>query len=377
MSWPLDGRHFDAERLWQHSTGRGVVVAVVDSGVDASRPDLARQVMPGTSLLGDGGDGRSDASGDAHGTAIAAIIAASAPAGSPPGAVGLAPGASILPVRVMADTAADPRVLAQGMTWAVDHGARVINVSIAADQPNQLVRQAVEYADRHGVIVVAAAGNQGETGNPPQYPAAFPGVVSVSGIDESGAFWTPSESGAVAVAAPAHHVVSADNHGSLQTISGTSYAAAYVSATAALLMEKYPQLGAHQIVRRILDTTSAHHDRPDARTGYGLLDPRAALESSTPLPTDTSDPLRAAASPTARPQGSAMGPAAVLTALVLAVLASAAAVIRRRRARTRCFSPAVTPLKGAAPARRGTPRRAAPRQTTSARAPRTGNRRSP
>ncbi|WP_441246620.1 type VII secretion-associated serine protease mycosin [Kitasatospora sp. McL0602] len=290
--WPLDQQHFRADDIWAISRGAGVTVAVVDSGVAASHPDLAGRVLPGTSLLGDGADGRADTSGDSHGTAIAGIIAGSGAAGAAAGMTGLAPEARILPVRVAEDAKVAPSAVAQGITWAVDHGAQVVNVSIGAAQPDPMLRQAVAYAIRKDVIVVASAGNQGEQGNPPQYPAAFPGVISVSGIDRNGKFWGPSESGAgVTLAAPASEIYSTNDQDAYVNADGTSYAAAYVSAAAALVRAHFPQLSAGQVIRRLTETASNHHQQRDAHLGYGIVNPLAALSSPVAPGTDRANPL--------------------------------------------------------------------------------------
>ncbi|WP_404870065.1 type VII secretion-associated serine protease mycosin [Kitasatospora griseola] len=331
--WPLDARHFDADRVWTVSRGDGVTVAVVDTGVAASHPDLAGQVLPGTSLLGDGGDGRSDTSEDSHGTAISGIIAGTGGTDGQ-GMFGLAPGAKILPVKVASGEQMLPSVVAQAIVWATDHGARVINVSLSTTTPDPLLKQAVAYALRKDAVVVAAAGNHGTAGNPVQYPAAFPGVVSVSGVNEDDSFWTPSESGAgVAVAAPASDIYSTNDIGQYVHAEGTSYAAGYVSATAALIRSRWPELTQGQAVRRLIGATKDHRNRPDPKFGYGLLDPFAAL-SATIDTTDTGNPLDSPTAAPARASASRWPAWLGWTAAVLAVLSVAVAAIVTRRRRT-------------------------------------------
>ncbi|MFF2077883.1 S8 family serine peptidase [Kitasatospora sp. NPDC058162] len=124
-------------------------------------------------------------------------------------------------------------------------------------------------------------GNEGDRGNPPMYPAAFPGVVSVSGVDESGGFWTASESGrGIVVAAPAAEIYSTNNQGRYVKADGTSYAAAYVSATAALIRSAHPDLTAGQVIHRLITTTVERNNHPDPKLGFGRIDPIAALSST-------------------------------------------------------------------------------------------------
>ncbi|MEV4558401.1 type VII secretion-associated serine protease mycosin [Kitasatospora sp. NPDC049285] len=331
--WPLDSHHFQADKVWQLSRGGGITVAVVDSGVAASHPDLAGQVLPGTSLLGDGGDGRTDTSGDSHGTSIAGIIAATGGPAPGTGLTGLAPDAKILPVRVAQGSQVSPSTLAQGIVWAADHGARVINISIGSPSPDPLLRQAVTYALRKDIVLVASAGNQGESDNPALYPAAFPGVVSVSGIDQNGQFWKPSESGTgITLAAPAEEIYSANDQGQYVNASGTSYAAAYVSASAALVRARYPQLTNGQVIRRLITTTDGHHNQPDPKTGYGRLNPLAALTARVDT-ADTGNPLLHPAPNPPVPTGHSPSLALALAALGVTGLAAMAVVLMWRRKR--------------------------------------------
>lgn len=279
--WPLDSHHFQADTVWAVSRGAAVTVAVIDSGVSASHHDLAYQVLSGASLLGDGGDGRTDTSGDSHGTAIAGIIAGAGGPAPADGMFGLAPAAKILPVRVAVGSQAASSVIAQGIVWAADHGAQIINMSMGSPEPDPLLRQAVTYALSKDIVLVASAGNEGQNGNAPMYPAAFPGVISVSGTDENGTFWAPSESGhGITLAAPATDIYSTNDQGQYVHAEGTSYAAAYVSAAAALVRSHEPHLTAGQVTRRLIATASQHHNRPDPHLGYGELNPLAALTAS-------------------------------------------------------------------------------------------------
>ncbi|MER6081001.1 type VII secretion-associated serine protease mycosin [Streptomyces sp. NPDC001833] len=338
--WPLDAQHFDASRIWRLSQGAGVKVAVVDTGVNARHPDLAGRVLPGTDVTQQAADGRVDLSADSHGTSVAGVIAGSGGTGK--GMAGLAPRATVLPVRVSAGNAADPLALARGIVYAADHGASVINISMVTTDPDPQIRDAVAYARRHDIVVVAAAGNNGRAGNPVTYPAGFPGVVAVSGTTRAGGFWASGESGSyVALAAPAVDIYSTRNSGGYLTEDGTSYSAPYVSAAAALLRAAYPSENAGQIIARLIGTA----DRPgggsgrDDRFGFGIVDPLKAL--GAPAPAASADPLVTATGDGAPKAADAAGGTSGGTIAAVSALAgvTAAAVggflVRRRRSRRR------------------------------------------
>lgn len=169
VPWPQ--QRYAPERLASLTTGTGVTVAVVDSGVDREHPQLDGRVLDGTDLLDAGGDGTRDCAG--HGTGVASIIAAT----SRPGVAfrGLAPGARILPVRVSEQQVVDGREsgrtvsaaeFARAIRWAVDHGADVLNLSVVLYVDSPAVRSAVAYAHARDVVVVAAAGNLHEAATP-------------------------------------------------------------------------------------------------------------------------------------------------------------------------------------------------------------------
>lgn len=338
--WPLDSGHLQAAQAWQITRGQGVTVAVVDSGVDARHPDLAGQVLPGASFLGDThDDGTTDISGDSHGTAIAGIIAGSGKADAGTGMTGLAPAAKILPVRVAVDSSVQAATLAEGIKYAADHHAQVINVSLTTPVPDPLLRQAVTYALGKGCVVVAAAGNDGQSGNAPMYPGAIPGVVDVTGTSETGAFWPVSESGPyTTLAAPATDIYSTNAHGKYVHADGTSYAAAYVSAAVALVRSAHPELTAGQTIRRLVDT-ARHEPGRKGRTdnfGYGSLDVLAALRAPTSADGGPENPLLAVRQSAAAGHGGHTV-RTVLVAVAGAVLVAAAVVtavvVRRKRRR--------------------------------------------
>lgn len=269
-----------------YSRGAGVVVGLVDSGVAASHPDLLGNVLAGTDLP-DGGDGRVDDEG--HGTAVAGLIAAHGRGDS--GALGVAPQARILPVRTARFNLHLRNLDAAGIDWAAGHGARVICLAFTTQDTPEL-RRAVSDAQAADVVVIAAAGNRPESAGV-GYPAAYPGVVAVAGVDRSGEHAPVSATGpAVVLAAPASGIVSTAPGGGYRTGTGTSDAAAIVAGVAALVRARFPDLSAAQVVHR-LTATALDRGTPgrDAEYGYGIVDPVAALTTAVP-------PLDAAAGPT-------------------------------------------------------------------------------
>src|SRR5919197_176529 len=195
LSWYLDAMHVeDAQRLTE---GEGVTVAVVDTGVDSSRADLQVQVLSGGEVGAhdSGSDGRDDK--DGHGTGMASLIA-----GKGNGAnsiLGVAPKAKILPVRIAqtSDGSFQPSDVYEGVRWAIDHGANVVNMSLGGERSTDAPwkRQLVEYATRKNAVLIAAAGNTGQGDKRVAEPASIPGVVAVSGITRDGTFWDGSAKG--------------------------------------------------------------------------------------------------------------------------------------------------------------------------------------
>jgi hypothetical protein len=277
-------------RAGEVGTATGQVVGVVDTGVDASHPDLAGVVLPGTDIV-DGGDGWTDPNG--HGTHVAGIVAAVADNGI--GGAGLAQGAQILPVRVMAaDGSGWDSDAAQGMVWAVDHGATVINLSFGGPDPSPVMDTAVKYALGKGVSVVVAAGNEGQAGNPVEWPAADPGVIAVGAVDSAGVRPGWSSSGAqLALVAPGVRItstvpVSAADPSGYATWDGTSMAAPFVSAAAALLRHAQPTLSAAGVRKRLMDTADDLGPLGvDPDYGAGLVDVVAAEAATGPIDVST------------------------------------------------------------------------------------------
>ncbi|GGV00057.1 hypothetical protein GCM10010211_79280 [Streptomyces albospinus] len=284
--WPL--QKFDAESIWKISTGKGVTVAVIDDPVDGSHADLEGNVLPGKSFIS-GGTGDHAYQQREHGTAMASLIAGHGHGpGGADGVKGLAPDAKILPVGT--DTGSSD--FAGPLRYAVDQGAKVVNMSFGtgSSELSPEEQQAIDYARKHDVLLIAATGNDGV--GTPKFPAAAPGVLAVGAVDDHGYVWEKSNYGPhVKLIAPGVHIRSAspveDVNGKYRLANGTSDATAYVSATAALLRSKFPNLTAGQVANRMIKTAAIPVDMPnmklpDPHYGYGFIKPFSALTKDVP-----------------------------------------------------------------------------------------------
>jgi type VII secretion-associated serine protease mycosin len=291
----------NAQKAWAVTRGSGVTVAVLDTGVDGSVPDLAGSVTTGPDETA-GVDPRGYHPPRLHGTYIASLIAGhGSGAGRRSGVIGVAPAAKILSVRVILDDgepgfgefaaeSANDDAIGAGITYAVRHGARVINMSLGSTAPTKGLRAALAAAAAQGVVEVAAAGNNGAAQHgytPLSYPAAFPGVISVAAVGPDGKRAAFSDSNSsVLLSAPGVNVVGAGPSGSYLEADGTSPASAIVAGVAALIRARYPRLTPVQVEQAML--TSARY-RPSGgyspATGFGEVDAPAALAAAARLST--------------------------------------------------------------------------------------------
>jgi type VII secretion-associated serine protease mycosin len=270
----------------RYTEGLGVRVAVIDTGVDATHPDLVGNVISGADTYAGGtGDGRRDI--DGHGTRMAAIIGAHGHGpGNSLGALGIAPKATILPVSVGVTTISNAD--AAGIAWATDHDARVISIS-RGGLPDRRTEKAIENAIVHDIVVVAAVGNAPLTSV--QYPAGYPGVVAVAGVDEKGNHGTFSVTGSgVTLAAPGANVVTAVLDHGYGVASGTSDSAAIVAGVVALVRAQFPKLSAVEVIHRLTATAIDKGPRGrDSMYGYGIVNLVGALTANVP-PLSSSPP---------------------------------------------------------------------------------------
>ncbi|WP_404816725.1 type VII secretion-associated serine protease mycosin [Streptomyces thermolineatus] len=313
--WALDA--FDAEKVWAESTGKGVTVAVIDSGVNGLHPDLVGNVLRGKSFVDDNRADRQTSTD--HGTAMASIIAAHGHGpGNNEGVMGLAPDAKILPLKdrnkdnTMASFEDEVAPLAKLIRYAVDHGASVINMSFAGAL-GEGVSEAISYAAEHDVVMVAGTGNSGT--DRLNYPAAAPGVVAVGAVDRSGQIWEDSNYGPhVMLTAPGVYIRAAGGKTPYRLSNGTSDSTAYVSGAVALLRAKFPDLTAGQIVNRLVKTAALPEDMqgkklPDERYGYGIIRPYRALTEDIPAGPEQG-PLKTPSAVTAEASAAAAAQAA-------------------------------------------------------------------
>ncbi|MFI2208104.1 type VII secretion-associated serine protease mycosin [Streptomyces sp. NPDC020141] len=289
------------DELWKQSTGKGVRVAVIDTGVDIKNPQLkgAVDAKSGLNLLP---RGLKDANGDkvergaengttdtvGHGTKVAGVIAARPMEGT--GFSGLAPGATIIPIQQNdAEGNGTAVSLAKAIDEAVERGAGVINISqdtANAEKPTPLLEQAVNRALDEGAVVVASAGNEGLGGNVKKtYPASYDGVLAVASSDRNNERASFSQSGDfVGVAAPGVDIVTTVPGGGHCADNGTSFSAPYVAAVAALIKSKHKDWTPRQINAQIQQTAERSTPDHDRLVGWGVVDPvRALTEDDEPI----------------------------------------------------------------------------------------------
>ncbi|MFF9719866.1 S8 family serine peptidase [Streptomyces sp. NPDC014603] len=287
-----------AEEMWKVSTGEGVKVAVIDTGVNPDTPSLRGQVLADEVPESLAHKATEDDNG--HGTTMAELIAGTGAGG---GLKGLAPGAKIVPYHIAMEYSSKSEQkkapdLSDAIRAAADSDVKIINMSFGGDYPRSGSEEAIKYAHSKGKLLFAGTGNDAETRNFIGYPAAFPYVVGVAASDESGKVAKFSEHGNyVDFAAPGMNMpkyCDATLRSYCDGDGGTSGATALTSAAAALIWSAHPDWTANQVLASLIDTAGRHwaKDDPSIYLGYGLIRPRRVLDKPDfdPGPADV-DPL--------------------------------------------------------------------------------------
>ncbi|WP_433327464.1 S8 family peptidase [Spirillospora sp. CA-294931] len=293
----------EVETAWKTTRGRGVTVAVVDSGVDAAQADLAGAVISGPNMLADV-DGSTRPT-RRHGTGMATLVAGRGHGpGKASGVTGMAPEARVLAIRAIAERE-DPSyrlyrssekaedAVARGIRYAADHGADVVNLSLGKDDDNPAEREAISYAIGKGVVVVSAVGNDGDKKRrldsdgfaPYSYPAAYPGVIAVAATQRGHARAAFSNRNySVLVAAPGDDIVTGAPGGDYMISSGTSDSSALVSGIVALIRAKHPKLPPALVTQALVTSTKfgpSNGYGPDV--GFGEVNAVRALAAADAL----------------------------------------------------------------------------------------------
>ena len=311
---------------WKTTQGEGVKVAVIDTGIDSTHPDLAGAVSGGTDVsgAGDPGGARGIGVNPEHGTLVATLLAGrghtsedsakdagkddgkdkdknkekpkyDGPGNGPDGIIGVAPKAELITVSAWIGGSNPGGIpiddqLPNAVRWAVDSGAKVINMSLGSSSTAwpESWDDAFLYAEQHDVVIVAAAGNRGVGMVQVGAPATIPGVLTVAGLNREGkASWDSSSEGiSIGVAAPAENLVGGLPKGTSRYAewSGTSAAAPLVSGVAALIRSAHPELSAAQVINRIISTAKdGGVPGRDTLYGYGIVDASAAVNADVPV----------------------------------------------------------------------------------------------
>jgi subtilisin family serine protease len=284
---------------WATTKGKGITIAVIDTGVDGSIPDLAGAVTGGTDFSGQGSSNGQTPVGDAeeldHGTMVASLAAGRGTAGGA-GVIGVAPEATIMPISIGFGSAAtnSDQQIADAVNYAVKHGANIINMSLTRNTlawPESWDKPFLN-AMEHNVVIVAAAGNRGSGTDEVGAPATMPGVLTVAGVDrnEKASVDASAQGITIGVSAPSEQLLGAIPGGSYVQWEGTSGSTPIVSGVVALVMASHPHMDAANIINRIVKTASpAGAKGVDPIYGYGLVNAAAAVRAT--VPTVTANPM--------------------------------------------------------------------------------------
>jgi type VII secretion-associated serine protease mycosin len=284
---------------WSTTQGKGITIAVIDTGVDGSVADLSGAVSGGADFSGHGSPNGQTPVGTAdernHGTMVASLAAGRGTSGGA-GMLGAAPQATIMPISIGFGSAAtnSDEQIADAVMYAVKHGANVINMSLTRNTlawPESWDR-AFLYAMQHNVVIVAAAGNRGSGTTEVGAPATMPGVLTVAGVDrnEKASVDASAQGITIGVSAPSEQLLGAVPGGGYVQWEGTSGSTPIVSGIVALVMASHPGMSADNVINRIVKTArDAGAKGADPIYGYGLVDAAAAVRAT--VPSVTTNPM--------------------------------------------------------------------------------------
>ena len=278
------------QKAWKITKGAGVKVAIIDTGIDATHPDLQDAVTLGLDVSSQETYAEQNPIQDFgfHGTMVASLLAGRGHDKNS-GVIGVAPEAEIISIAMRFDieNPSTDEQIAKGIRNAVDAGAQVINLSLTRNSRDwpALWDEAFQYAFDKDVVVVAAAGNRAGGTEQVGAPATIPGVLVVAGVDKNAQVsnQASTEGLTIGVSAPATDLVSAYPGADYKIWSGTSGAAPIVSGLVALVRAQYPELDANNVINRVIATATKMTDEPySTEFGYGLIDPVKALSAEVP-----------------------------------------------------------------------------------------------
>lgn len=265
---PWGVSRINADRVWPTSVGAGIKVAVIDTGIDISHLDLVSNVKGGFNTINHKASINDD---NGHGSHVAGVIAA---VGDGAGIIGVAPKAELYAVKALDRTGAG-RVsdIIEGIQWSVDNHMQIANMSFGTTSYSRALHNSVKKASNSGLIMIAAAGNDGPGLNTVNYPAKFNEVVAVSAIDENSviAFFS-SRGPEIDVAAPGNNIYSTYNNSRYMILSGTSMAAPHVTGATAVKLQLSPGLTPTQIMDILKKTANYLPNVTSAEQGAGLVD---------------------------------------------------------------------------------------------------------
>lgn len=278
------------QQAWKITKGAGVKVAIIDTGIDTTHPDLQDAVTLGldVSTMDSYAEQKPVQDFGFHGTMVASLLAGRGHDKNS-GVIGVAPEAQIISIAMRFDIE-NPNTdeqIAKGIRQAVDAGAQVINLSLTRNSRDWPATwdEAFQYAFDNDVVVVAAAGNRASGTEQVGAPATIPGVLVVAGVDKNAqsSDQASTDGLTIAVSAPATDLVSAYPGADYKIWSGTSGAAPIVSGLVALVRAEFPDLDANNVINRVIATATRVTDEPySTQFGYGLIDPQKALTAEVP-----------------------------------------------------------------------------------------------